>query len=82
MTLTGITVAGRLPPAQMRSRERLVAIASGQKSLKPAMPQTTRRSPSAHGPRAAAWPAGRIAARRVPPIDVGASWWGVSRSPT
>ncbi len=71
MTLTGVTDAGRFPPSQMRSRERLAAIASGQKSLKPAMPQTTRRSPAAHGESAAAWPAGRIAARRVPPMEVG-----------
>src|SRR5450759_2641077 len=66
----------------MRSLERLAAIASGQKSLKPATPQMTRRSPGTHGESAAAWPAGRIAARRVPPMDVGTSWSGVSRSPT
>ena len=56
-------------------------MAAGQKSLNPAGPATTRTSSGSHGRRAAAWAAGTIATRRVPPMAVGTRRIGVSRFP-
>ena len=60
---------------------RIAATAVAQKSLKPAIPQTSRVSWPSHGRTAAAWPAGRIEAGLVPPMPVGAGRIGLSRFP-
>ena len=56
-------------------------MAAGQKSLNPAGPAITRISSGSHGRSAAAWAAGTIATRRVPPMAVGTRRIGVSRFP-
>ena len=78
---TPSTRAGPPSPPHTSGRLRLPATARGQKSLNPAWPATTSRSPGPHGWSAAAWDSGTIETGRIPPIPVGSAPYGASSEP-